>query len=105
MTDMLYLVLAFVMGLSLGAVFFGGLWWTIRKGMTSDLPALWFSGSLLLRMGITLTGFYLIARGHWERLLICLVGFVLARLVVTRLVHQQERAAHLEQEARHAHES
>ena len=46
------LVLALADGLVLGAVFFGGLWWTVRKGVSSKQPALWFLGSLLLRTGI-----------------------------------------------------
>ena len=39
----------FVAGALLGAFFFGGLWWTVQKGVTSEQPALWFLGSLLLR--------------------------------------------------------
>ena len=42
----------------LGALFFGGLWWTVRKGVSSTQPALWFFGSLLLRTSIALAGFY-----------------------------------------------
>ena len=57
-------------GVVLGAIFFGGLWWTVRKGVSSKQPALWFLGSLLLRMSIVLAGFYFVARGHWERLLV-----------------------------------
>jgi F1F0 ATPase subunit 2 len=83
MSDALFLVLAFVTGVLLGGIFFGGLWWTVCKGMSSKQPALWFFLSLLLRMGITLTGFFLVGRGHWERLVVCLIGFVIARLVVT----------------------
>ncbi len=47
MTDTLTLVLAGVAGLGLGAVFFGGLWWTLRKSLKSPRPALWLLGSLL----------------------------------------------------------
>ncbi len=54
-------VLAGLAGLLLGATFFGGLWWTVRKGLTAKQPALWFLGSTLLRMGIALVGFYLSA--------------------------------------------
>ncbi len=72
-------------GALLGAVFFGGLWWTVRKGVSSEQPAFWFLGSLLLRMSIALAGFYLVSSGHWERLLLCLVGFVVARWLVARL--------------------
>jgi F1F0 ATPase subunit 2 len=97
--DGLSLVLALVTGALLGAIFFGGLWWTVRKGFSSEQPALWFFGSLLLRTGITLAGFYFIARGHWERLLVCLLGFVLARLVVTRLTRTAEQPTYLAQAA------
>jgi F1F0 ATPase subunit 2 len=57
---------ALVAGVLLGAMFFGGLWWTVRKGMSSKQPALVFFGSLLLRMSIALAGFYLMARVSWE---------------------------------------
>lgn len=80
-----WLVLALVAGLLLGAVFFGGLWWTVRKGLTAKRPALWFLSSMLLRTGITLGGFYLVGDHDVWRLLACLAGFVAARLIVTRL--------------------
>jgi F1F0 ATPase subunit 2 len=76
------LLLALAAGLGLGAVFFGGLWWTVRNGLHSRQPAVWFMGSFLLRMGIALGGFYLVGWGHWERLIACLLGFVMARIVV-----------------------
>jgi F1F0 ATPase subunit 2 len=78
------LILASLAGILLGAVFFGGLWWTVRKGLSSQLAALWFSGSLLIRTGIALTGFYFVAHGEWPKLLACLLGFLLARFGVTR---------------------
>ena len=85
MNEILSLVPALVTGVLLGAIFFGGLWWTVRKGVSSKQPALWFFGSLLLRMSIALAGFYFVSGGHWLRLLVCLLGFVMARLIVTRL--------------------
>ena len=62
------LALALSAGVLLGAIFFGGLWWTVRKGVSSEQPAFWFFGSLLLRMSIALAGFYFVSDGHWERL-------------------------------------
>ncbi|MFO7663677.1 MAG: ATP synthase subunit I [Chloroflexota bacterium] len=85
MNEMLSLAPALASGLLLGAIFFGGLWWTVRKSVSSKQPTLWFFGSLLLRMSIALAGFYFVSGGHWERLLACLLGFVTARLIVTRL--------------------
>jgi F1F0 ATPase subunit 2 len=85
MNETLRLAPVLVMGVLLGAIFFGGLWWTVRRGVSSQRPALWFFGSLLLRMTTVLAGFYVVSGGHWERLLVCLFGFVTARLIVTRL--------------------
>ena len=103
MNESLIMVLAPLAGAVLGAIFFGGLWWTIRNGLSSNQPALWFFGSLLVRMSIALTGFVLIGRGHWQRVLMCLMGFFIARLVVTWLtrppVENQSRPL---QEASHA---
>ncbi len=83
MNETLALVLSGAAGLLLGAIFFGGLWWTVNKGVSSQRPALWFLGGFLVRMSTTLTGFYFIGRGNWERLLVCLLGFVAARVIVT----------------------
>ena len=102
MNETLSLVLALVTGVLLGAVFFGGLWWTVRQGISCKQPALLFFGSLFLRTCIALTGFYFIARGHWERLLLCLLGFIMARLIVTRLTRAAEKPTYLAQAASHA---
>jgi F1F0 ATPase subunit 2 len=81
--EILNLGFIFAVGVFLGIVYFGGLWWTIRKGLSSPQPALWFFCSLLARMGIALLGFYFVSDGRWENLLACLIGFIFARLLVT----------------------
>lgn len=85
MNNTLNLLLPLMMGVLLGTIFFGGLWWTVQKGFYAKHPGLWFFGSLLLRMSIALSGFYFVSGGHWERLLVCLAGFFIVRLIVTRL--------------------
>ena len=103
MTEFLTLTLSLAAGLLLGAIFFGGLYWTVRKGISSKQPALWLFVSLLLRMSIALAGFYFVGRGHWERLIVCLLGFVLARLVVTWLTRpSRQNQTRPAQEASHA---
>ena len=52
------------------------------SGAFRPRPALWFFGSMMLRMSVTLVGFYFVGRENWERWLLCLLGFFLARLVV-----------------------
>jgi F1F0 ATPase subunit 2 len=103
MNEVLSLILAFAAGLLLGAFFFGGLWWTVRKGVSSRQPVFWFAGSLLVRMGIALAGFYFVGRRHPDRLVVCLVGFVIARLVVSWLAGPSgEKCARPAPEASHA---
>jgi F1F0 ATPase subunit 2 len=103
MNEVLTAVLVWVAGAVLGAIFFGGLWWTVRKCVSSQQPARWFLASLLLRMSLTLAGFYLVSGGHWERLLLCLLGFVMARLLVTRLIRPSgENQTRETQEVGHA---
>jgi F1F0 ATPase subunit 2 len=103
MTDLLSLLWACMAGIALGTVFYGGLWWTVRESMTSVRPALWVLISLLVRMGLVLTGFYFVAGTHWERLVVCLLGFLAARGGVTWVTRlPKENAAGSVPEARHA---
>ncbi|MDD2880486.1 MAG: ATP synthase subunit I [Rhodoferax sp.] len=103
MNNTLALLLAWMAGGALGAIFFGGLWWTVKKSLASAKPALWVFGSLLLRMGVTMTGFYLVSAGDWQRMFSCLVGFLLARQLVTRLTRlPEENQIRRSPEASHA---
>jgi len=86
MDEMTALILALLAGISLGLVFFGGLWWTVQKGAVAGHPALLFLGSFILRTGVALGGFYLVSLGHWSRLLSCLAGFVAARFLMIHVL-------------------
>ena len=97
MNEFLFLAPPLAAGLLLGAFFFGGLWWTVIRGVSSERPALWFFGSMLARTSIALAGFYFVGGENWERWVLCLFGFVLARLVVKwltrpRVEHNNSRA-------------
>ena len=101
--ETLALALAGLAGGALGGIFFGGLWWTVRKSLSASQPALWVFASLLLRMGLTMAGFYGVSGGGWQRLLACLAGFIVARQIVTRLTRLPPAPPALStQEARHA---
>ena len=102
MNETLSLALALVTGVLLGAVFFGGLWWTVRKVVLSKRSTLWFFVSLLMRTSIVVAGFYFIAHGDWVRLLLCLLGFVVARPIVMRFTRSAEKSTHAAQETSHA---
>lgn len=106
MSELLHLAPPCAGGLLLGAMFFGGLWWTLRRGLASERPALWFFGSLLLRTSVALGGFYLVSGGDWERLLACILGFVIARFMATSLTVASARHQNLQaSEAGHAPQS
>ena len=83
MHDILTLILVWLTGGVLGAIFFGGLLWTVRRVATSRHPALLVFCSLVLRMGISLYGFYIIADQQWDRMLLCLLGFIMVRFIIT----------------------
>lgn len=85
MNELVQILMVLITGMLLGALFFGGLWWTVQKGLSVRQPALWFCASMLLRTAVVLTGFYLVAGPDWKRLLVCLVGFIIARFVVIRM--------------------
>ncbi len=76
----------FLGGVLMGAFFFGGLWWTISRGIKSNIPAIWFLASLIIRTAVTVTGFYLIAGEQWLRLVVCLIGFLVARGIAKRIL-------------------
>ena len=82
MNETVNMLLAFIAGLVLGTLFFGGLWFTVKKAVTAKIPALWIFSSFFLRISITLVGFYFVSSGNWLRLLICVVGFIVARTLV-----------------------
>jgi len=102
MNEPLSLAFALVAGMLLGTIFFGGLWWTVNKGVSSRRPALWFFGSMLLRTCIVVLGFYFILGDDWKRLLAGLLGFIAARLIVTRLTRVTQKQNQLVQGAGHA---
>lgn len=81
------LVAALVTGMLVGVFVFGGLWWTVRRGLTSPNPALWFGVSSLLRLGAVFAAFYYMALAGLPSVAMCLLGLLVARFAATRLVH------------------
>jgi F1F0 ATPase subunit 2 len=84
MNEAIYLFLSLLAGALLGLIFFAGLWWTLKMGLISERPALWFMSSFFLRVSIVLTGFYMISQTDWKYVLLSLLGFLIARIYLTR---------------------
>ncbi len=75
---------SFAAGVTLGVLFYGGLWITVRWLATTRYPIPVTLGSLLVRMVMVLTGLLLVARGRWQNVLACLAGLLIGRLAVSR---------------------
>ncbi len=88
MNELSIYTLIFFAGILLGGFFFGGLLWTSRRGLLSKNPAFLFISSALIRFGVTLAGFYFLAAPFWDRIIICLIGFIAARYLIIRFVQQ-----------------
>ena len=80
-----YILLPAVAGVGLGTFYFGGLWLTLDRLMTSKNPALLTMGSYIGRLALSFLGFYAVARaGQWQGLLVCLAFFLFVRTVMVR---------------------
>lgn len=73
-------------GVVLGVVFFLGLWATVTRVSRRQVAAAWLAASFVVRLALMGGGLYLVARGGLWHLLGALVGILLARPLVTRLV-------------------
>jgi len=88
MNEIFKLVFSLGAGILVGVIFFGGLWFTVTKVVSSGKASLWLVISWLIRNGILLTAFYFVSNGQWEKLLVCLFGFFVARVVIMRYIKQ-----------------
>jgi len=93
MTEVFRLLAAFMMGTALGLFFFGVLRLTVQFLPAARRPGLLILGSFLVRSGITAFGFSLVMGGHWERVLPCLLGFLLVRQALVRRCRPQPESS------------
>lgn len=72
-----------LVGMILGAIFFGGLWLTVRQMTVSKRPGLLFVASIIFRSAAVLVGIWYCARDDALAIGCCLLGFVVVRLLAT----------------------
>jgi F1F0 ATPase subunit 2 len=77
-----FLIAALLFGISLGAVYFGGLWLTIILLPASRRRWPVIVLSYLVRIALTLAGFYSILLVDWKQFLVCGFGFFLVRQAI-----------------------
>lgn len=91
MIDVVDALFALLSGALLGVFYFGGLWWTVRKLISTQYPSSLFLLSVLFRTSFVVVGFYLILGDNWLRLIVGLLGFMLVRILATRHIRQTEQ--------------
>ena len=79
------MAVVFVLGLILGAAYAAMLWIAVRQLPRMRYPAVGLISSAVLRLALVSAGLFVLMDGRWERLLIGLAGFTVARFVATRL--------------------
>ena len=82
MTESWQLVLLFIAGMILAAVYLGGLWWTVQTLPRARHPWLLYFGSTAIRLLTLLSALYLAMAGDWQRAMACLAGFLVLRFLV-----------------------
>ncbi|WP_017258828.1 ATP synthase subunit I [Pedobacter arcticus] len=85
------MIVALISGFGLGILFFGGLWITVKKTIGENYMGLWIAASSIIRIGITLTGFYFVAQGNIQRLLVCIASFIATRFLVLWLTAKYDQ--------------
>lgn len=86
MAGAILLSLILLAGFGLGVFFFGGLWLTVRALPKSRHPTMLALGSFWGRGAMVIAGFILLTAGSWQNALVCLVGFVVARILLARWI-------------------
>lgn len=84
MNEALWLALAVLAGAAAGLVFFGGLWYTVRRLAAAARPRLFLLQSFLLRTAVVLGLLYLSAGGGLLPLAGYGLGFWGARSLILR---------------------
>jgi len=91
MNALFILMLMFTAGLALGAFYFISLWQTVRRLSRTESRARLLLTSYVLRLAVVLTAFYFMMQGgHWERLVVAMIGFVIMRKILTYHFGQQK---------------
>ena len=102
MNEISTMILSFTGGILLGIIFFGGLWFTVKKIVAAKTPAVLVFISFIIRVAITVIGFYFIGSGNWQKLIACMLGFIIARFIVIHYTKAiDERKLQLKKEDSH----
>lgn len=82
-------MIAFIVGLVVGVIYFGGLYLSVQKINTVKHPSLIMGLSFVLRMAILLIVFFFIAQNGIRDILLAFAAVMLVRVVMTLKLKEQ----------------
>ncbi|MDF1517463.1 MAG: ATP synthase subunit I [Lutibacter sp.] len=95
MNEIIQYILMLTTGFVLGMLFFGGLWFTVKKSVSAKNPVVWIVGSFIVRMGSVLLGFYYMAQFGWRAMFLGLLGLIMARIITMYFIKKYDAKQHL----------
>lgn len=90
------LLLAAAGGVLIGLLYFGLLWWTVRRMPSARYAAVLVAGSFLVRAAGAAAGIVFVSRGEPIALVATVAGFLAGRTILIRLVGKPLHAAGVE---------
>lgn len=87
--ETLHLAVAVIAGGLLGGLYFGGLWWTVRRMPSVAHPLNLYFVSMVVRLAVLLVSWYgVLAYFGFPPLLASIAGFITIRFVILRILGQ-----------------
>jgi F1F0 ATPase subunit 2 len=93
MNPVLLLMVSFLGGALLGVFYFNNLWNTVKKVTDEGKLGMSLITGYFVRTAVVLAGFYIIMSGRWERIVAALIGFILMREIMKRVLGTQKAAS------------
>lgn len=87
------IILSLLAGVTLGGLFYGGLWFTVCRLPGARHPALLALASFWIRSLLVLGGLVLLMKQRWQYGLLALVGFTVGRFAIAKLLPERGPAA------------
>ena len=84
--DWIFLLISIGSGIILSLIYFGGLWFTIKRMVQQNWPAWTVFASFVARISLVLLVFYALVIQHWLYLIIALSAFVIVRQILIKRI-------------------
>lgn len=82
------MIISFFIGLFLGVIYFGGLYYSTQKFKDIKNPTLFMAFSFFIRMMFLVGGLYFLAKSGYKNILIGFLGLMLVRFIMVFRVKQ-----------------